>query len=234
MVDSVTSGAIPKGTPVVAGWIDGAYGPINPAGWPPAAWKSFPGSQTVTMTALGAAGARVYDIERGLGTPAQGAAWAKRETTAGRRPTIYCTLSAWSSVRLELVAVGLPLSSVDFWIADTSIGQHIPAGAVALQYAQNVPGVGGHNIDLSITNGVWPGTPAPPIPLPPSVQEDTMAFIAGDPSPANEGGGDFLIFEGGVKVYLPEESDIVALQAIGIKNAGSMSHGFVGNIPTAS
>jgi len=226
MIDSVTPAAIPRGTPVVAGYVDGPYGPSDPfhSGWNADSWAQFPGSQMVTITTLGAAGARVYDIESGDGTPSQGAAWARREIAAGRRPTLYCSLSVWAGLK------ALAPTGVDYWIAHYDGIPNVPAGAVAKQYAQNVPGLGGHNIDRSVTNGVWPGQPAPPAPKPQPVQEDAMSFIAGDAT----AGGEYLIFEGGVKVYIPLPSDVTALEAIGIKNAGSMSHGFVGNIPMAT
>lgn len=175
MIDSVTPAAIPKGTPVVAGYVDGPYGPGDPyhSGWNADAWTSFPGSQMVSITVHGSAGARVYDIETGDGTPAQGAAWAKSEIAAGRRPTLYFSTSLLGDIVGSLRAVGVAQSQVDFWGAQyPGGGAVVPAGYVAHQYLANQRGVQGSYIDYSVTNGVWPGnSPAPgpgpaPAPLP--------------------------------------------------------------------
>lgn len=169
MIDSVTSGAIPKGTPVVAGYVDGPYGPTDPAGWPVAAWHSFPGSELVTITVTGLAGARVYDIETGDGTPQTGAAWAHREIAGGRRPTLYFSQSLWPQITNALERIGVNPNSVDYWIADYVPVKptHLPDSRVAWQWLANVT-VNGHFVDYSITNGVWPGTPAPPPPPTPT------------------------------------------------------------------
>ena len=194
MIDSVTPAAIPKGTPVVAGYVDGPYGPSDPfhSGWTAASWGQFPGSQLVTITTLGAAGARVYDIESGDGTPSQGAAWARREIASGRRPTLYCSLSAWPGVK------ALAPAGVDYWIAHYDGVPNIPAGAVAKQYAQNRPGLGGHNIDVSVTNGQWPAHPIPNPPEPPMPLTKPAVEIVGTKS-----GQGYWIFaqDGGVFAY---------------------------------
>ena len=65
--------------------------------------------------------------------------------------------------------------------------------------------------------------PAPPIPP----QEDEMPFIAGD-------GTKTWLVDGGVKIYIPMPTDVQALEAIGIKNAGTLSTGFMAGIPVAT
>ena len=183
MIDSVTPAAIPRGTPVVAGYVDGPYGPNDPygSGWTAAAWQRFPGSLLVPITTKGAAGARVYDIEKGDGTPDQGAVWCKSEIAAGRRPTLYFSTSVEVSIVAALNGRGVPVSGVDFWGANWNGTANVPAGYVAHQYLANVPGVQGSAIDYNATNGVWPGTPAPQPPHPPlTVTGEEM--IAGTPS----------------------------------------------------
>ena len=192
MIDSVTPAAIPKGTPVVAGYCDGPYGPNDPygSGWTAAAWESFPGSQLVVITVDGMAGAHVYDIETGDGTPSQGAAWALAEVKAGRRPTLYANASTWASeLDAALHAVGLArVSVVDGWIAQYNDQAIVPAGYVAHQYLANQPGVGGSYIDYSVTNGEWPAAIAPvPCPKPPPPGGEDM--IARD----NVSGGAWIV-----------------------------------------
>ena len=180
MIDSVTPAAIPKGTPVVAGYVDGPYGPADPfhSGWEPASWNEFPGSLMVTITVAGAAGARVYDIESGDGTPAQGVAWCRSEIRALRRPCLYANASTWSD-ELDglLAAVGLYRgTNIDGWVAQYNNQPVVPPGFVAHQYLANQPGVQGSYIDYSQTNGIWPlNKPIPgPVPVPSTSGENDM------------------------------------------------------------
>ena len=179
--DSVTGNACPRNAAIVAGYVDGSYGPNDPygTGWSQAAWELYPNAYHVTITVTGTPGARVADCEPGTAMypPANAANWAKREIAAGRRPTIYADLYDWSehpgSVDQALAAVGLERGrDVDGWVADVGPAK-IPAGFVACQYAQGVNVGTGHNVDISVTNGTWPqGTPPlPPTPAPvPNVQ----------------------------------------------------------------
>lgn len=178
MIDSVTPAAVPKGTPVVAGYIDGPYGPADPfhSGWEPASWSSFPGSQMVTITVHGSAGARVYDIESGDGTPSQGAAWAKSEIAAGRRPTLYFSAAFLGDITSALASVGVPRSAVDFWVAQYNDHASVPPGYVAHQYLANQKGVQGSFIDYSVTDGVWPGNAPTPGPGPEPAPTHQMIF----------------------------------------------------------
>ena len=169
MIDSVTPAAIPKGTSVVAGYIDGPYGPGDPfkSGWNADSWSEFPGSEMVTITIYGAAGARVYDIEQGDGTPSSGAAWCKSEIVAGRRPTLYFSAYLVTAIVDALANAGVARSQVDFWVANYNDEAVVPSGYVAHQYLQDQPGVQGSFIDYSVTNGVWPAGPIPqPLPIP--------------------------------------------------------------------
>lgn len=178
MIDSVTGNAIPLNTPIVAGYGDGPYGPGDPygSGWSTAAWAQYPG-QHVVITVKGTPGMRVADCESGAMTVPQTVQWARNEITAGRRPTIYADQWDWANeIDQALAAVNLRrVRDLDGWVAH--VGPAIvPSGFVAVQYAQGVPGGRGHNVDLSITNGIWPGM-APP---PPAIQGEDM--IASTPS----------------------------------------------------
>ena len=179
MDDSVTGNACGQ-VPVVGGYLDGGYGPSNPNGWTPAAWALYPNSLHVGITVEGLPGAKVADCEAGaMGVP-QTVAWALAEVEAGRRPTIYADWFDWiNKIDPALAQVHLARGvNVDAWVA--KIGPPvIPQGFVAIQYAQNVPGPHGHNIDMSVTNDVWPAnapvhvvTPNPPVaPVPEIVKQ---------------------------------------------------------------
>lgn len=181
MYDSVTGDACPTNAPVVGGYVDGAYGPNDPygSGWSAAAWARYPNSQHVTITVQGSPGARAADCESGAMTPQQTATWALNEVHAGRRPTVYADEWDWYNVvDPHLTNVGLRRGvNVDGWIAWEG-HQGIPAGFVALQNQQNVPGENGHNMDVGVTNDLWPSNsqPTPPPPSGPTPPPVPLAF----------------------------------------------------------
>lgn len=180
--DSVTGNAIPLNAVVVIGYLDGPYGPADPfhTGWTLAAWTKYPHAAKVTITVTGTPGARVIDCERGDVTVAQAVTWAQNEIKAGRRPTIYAAAWTWSAqLDPALAHVGLKrVRDLDGWQAHTGIAPIVPTGFVALQYLQDQPGVNGGRVDISITDGVWPG----PIPTPPTVvPEDLFTMLSSDP-----------------------------------------------------
>ena len=172
MYDSVSGSAIPTNAQIVAGYVDGSYGPGDKygSGWSSGAWARYPRAQHVTITVQGTPGARVADCESGAMTPQASALWARREINAGRRPTIYASLWDWTNlVDQALAGYGLQRGrDVDGWEAQTGAPATIPNGFVAHQYAQNLIGVNGSRIDVSVTNGMWPSVAPPgPAPMPP-------------------------------------------------------------------
>lgn len=180
MIDSVTGDAIPVNTPIVAGYGDGPYGPADPfgTGWSAQAWAQYPG-QHVVITVKGTPGMRVADCESGAMTVAQTIKWAQGEIAAGRRPTIYADEYDWANVIDQALArVNLRrVRDLDGWVAHDGQPAVVPNGFVAIQYKQSTPGGRGHNVDLSVTDGIWPGmAPAPPL----STSEEDM--IASTPS----------------------------------------------------
>jgi hypothetical protein len=160
MYDSTNPAALPPAE-LYLGYIDAGY-PANAA----EISALHPGAVVVPVTSTpgGTPGTRVYDCEEGNGDAAQAAGWAGREIAAGRRPTIYCERVGtagygWPSVRVQLAARGIATSAVDFGIADWTDEAHLVAGSAFTQYA-HPPGSGG-DFDVSLTDGVWPGSPAP-------------------------------------------------------------------------
>lgn len=168
MYDSVTGAAIPTSATIVAGYADGPYGPNDPygSGWSAAAWARYPRAEHVTITVEGTPGARAADCESGAMTPQATALWARNEVNAGRRPTVYADAWDWANeVDQALAGRGLQRGrDVDGWVARIGPAT-IPNGFVACQYAQDIPGLNGSRIDVSVTNGIWPSI-APPAPAP--------------------------------------------------------------------
>ena len=186
MWDSTTAADIPQAVPIVAGYIDGNYA------WSAADWARFPGAVKVTITVTGLPGAKVADVEWSDLDPVSGARWASLEVRAGRRPTLYCNTSAVGALRLALAPYSLTLGTdVDWWAADWTGAVHEVAGAAATQYA-DPPSSGGH-YDLSVTNGVWPGTMAP-VPAHPA----TVAIVS---QPGSDTGYWIVAADGGVFTY---------------------------------
>ena len=160
--DSTNPQQIPTSAPIVAGYIDGLYA------WSPSEWALFPNAQHVTITVFGAAGARVADCESGDLTVKASALWAQREVSAGRRPTIYSDTSSYSSIVAACNQIGVSRGAWDWWAADPTGGPHLVASSVATQFAWNKLGqTNGRNVDISVTDGSWPGSITPVSPSKP-------------------------------------------------------------------
>lgn len=148
MYDSVTPSAIPATATMVAGYVDGIYA------WPPSAWARFPRAVHVPIAVFASTNAGVVlDVETGDATPAQAPGWVQRRRTAGVDPTVYCNLGMWPAVRRAFDAAQVP--QPHYWIARYSADQTIPAGAVAVQYAD--PPASGGQWDISAVADYWPG-----------------------------------------------------------------------------
>ncbi|MFC0438746.1 glycoside hydrolase family 25 protein [Kutzneria buriramensis] len=158
MYDSVNAAAIPANAGLVAGYVDGRYA------WPAADWARFPHAVHVPIAVFATTNAGVVlDCETGDATPAQCPGWVRMRRAAGVDPTVYCSYSAWSTVRAAFAAAGEP--APHYWIAgypdpvDADGNPVIPAGAVAHQWIDRGP------YDESIVAEYWPGvdpnTPAP-------------------------------------------------------------------------
>lgn len=157
MYDSVTVADIPHVATMIAGYVDGIYANV------PAIRQRFPHATIVTVTVKGTPGANVIDCEPGDASPAQAAAWAKREVAAGRKPTIYCMASQWVQVKLAVASAGVT-GKVSYWIADYDGQPAVPSGAVAKQYLGS-PGNSPGHYDVSVVAAHWPGVDPDPKPL---------------------------------------------------------------------
>ena len=160
MFDSTNVSAIPLTANLILVYMDGNFITLTPAR------QRFPNARLIltTVTAAGNLLAQIYDCERGDGNAQQAAAWAERKLSIHERPTIYCSRigspgCGWPDVQKALAALSIPLSTVDFGIADYTSIPHLVPGSAFTQYA-NPPSSGG-DYDLSLTNGVWPNEPNP-------------------------------------------------------------------------
>ncbi len=105
MIDSVSPASIHEAAAkgiafdIVCGWLDGAYGPKDPAGWTAEAWAQFPGKELIRIAALkDTLGADAYDVERGDLVPADVPGVLRRERATGRNPAMYSDDSTWPDV----------------------------------------------------------------------------------------------------------------------------------------
>ena len=122
--DSTTPSQIPTTAPIVAGYIDGAFA------WSAADWHRLEASQHVTISVFGNQGARVLDVENMDATATQAARWAQVELDAGRRPTLYSSISTWTDeIQPALAAIGEFPAALDWWCANpTGTPQRSRAG----------------------------------------------------------------------------------------------------------
>jgi hypothetical protein len=176
MYDAVDVAAIPAGAQIVAGYVDGNWPTYDEL------VAAFPDAQHVSITVIGKPGAMVADCETGDLTPLGAAHWAEAEIAAGRRPCIYYSRANAPAVTAALQGAGVPISAVDFWVADWTGTAHVVPGSVATQWAD--PPKSGGNYDISETAAGWPAVSQPPGPAPaPSPEPPTPA-----PAPSPTGG----------------------------------------------
>ena len=124
---------------VVAGYLDG------PCKWPPEGWSMFPRARKVRITTLANPLADVFDWEAGtVGLDAVRAAVMDR-MDAYLPSVVYCSASKWAAAK-----AAVDLLPVAWWVADWTGQPHLPAGAVACQYASLT------DYDLSVVSPAWP------------------------------------------------------------------------------
>lgn len=180
MYDSTDINAMPSDGDIYAGYVDGMYATFN------AVVAKFPGKVHIPITVFGAPNVKVADCETGDLTPAQAAAWAKKEIAASRRPTIYCNTSTHPAVVAELLGVGLAfVTDVDWWEAAYDGKAILSAGSIAKQYQSTT------DLDTSVVDPSWLGV-APTPPTPPPVPEKEMSMIL-DPILTLPNGADIVV-----------------------------------------
>lgn len=159
MYDSTTAADLPGDAGMVAGYVDGLYR------WSDADWGRFPHAVKVRIAVFATTDdGHVLDVEKGNATPAQAPGWVAMRRRAGVDPTVYCARSAWATLQAAFSTARV--AAPHWWVADWTGSPHLPAGAVACQWADSV--LTGHHYDTSEVADYWPGVdPRPPAPAPP-------------------------------------------------------------------
>lgn len=175
MYDSISVASYPADTQLALAYIDGH--------WPAAAavQARFPNARvfTLTTTTTGNPTAEGYDCEKGDGDALSAVSWATNKIATHERPLIYCSRLGrpgygWPWVLSACYAAKIPLSAIDFGIADATGAAHLVPGSVFTQWGQGGNGA----YDISQTNGTWPyASPAPPIPPPSPSIEDVAYYV---------------------------------------------------------
>lgn len=150
MLDSTAAVDIPTSAEMVAGYL-----PPSQFAWSAADWARFPHAVKVRIAVRATVNdGHVLDVETGDATPAQAPGWVLMRRQAGADPSVYCSASAWPTVRAAFTAAGV--AQPHYWIAAyPGGGPVIPAGAVAHQWADET--ITGHHYDQSVVADFWPG-----------------------------------------------------------------------------
>lgn len=143
MYDSIDASMIPPEAEIVAGYVDGHYA------WADADWARFPNAVKVPIAVFASTNAGdVLDCEQYDATPEDCPGWIKMRQAAGLAvPTIYCGRAAMAAVQQHCAGL-----TYDLWVADWTGVPHLPAGAMACQYAAK--GI----YDISLCADEWPRT----------------------------------------------------------------------------
>lgn len=150
MYDSTQPGAIPEDAEMVAGYLS-----PSPYAWSVNEWDRFPNAVQVRIAVRASTNdGHVLDVEKGDATPAEAPGWVSMRRTAGADPSVYCSMSSWPAVMAAFVAAGV--KQPHYWVAAyPGIGDNVPTGAVAHQFADSLSS--GGDYDLSAVLDFWPG-----------------------------------------------------------------------------
>lgn len=204
MFDGIVPGEVPAGAQLYAAYLDGNWADYS------AMVARFPQAVHVSIAvSAGYDGGQVLDVENGDASPTGSVTWVVKRRAAGVDPTVYCSMSNWSTVQAAFRARGV--AQPHYWIADYSLGTNpaIPAGAVALQYADR----GGY--DESVVADYWPGVD--PVSASFNQEETEMIMLSIQPSGAINPG--VWLMSGDLYVGIDTPSTVQALQGAGVQLA---------------
>lgn len=223
MYDAVEVANYPADTMLALGYLDGHWPDMQEV------QARFPAATVlgVTTTVAGNANARVYDCEKGDGNAFQAVQWAQSQIKLGRRPTIYCSRVGaagygWPWVQAAVKAAHIDPAAIDYGIADATNELHLVAGSAFTQWGQG----GGGAYDISVTNGIWPGSTTPVV----GKKEDDMALYV-----TNEAGTGFIVATDLTsKVGLAENvsAALLATEQYVVVPKGALPDSFINAIPT--
>jgi len=155
--DAIHPANIPVTAQGVCGYVDGRYA------WTAADWARFPHSVKARIAVFSSTNdGHILDVEAGCSTPANAPGWVVRRRAAGIDPTVYCSLSAWPTVRAAFHNAGV--TEPHWWVAAyPGNGPVLYPGSIAHQWQNPGP------VDISVVADYWPGVdpkPAAPKPAP--------------------------------------------------------------------
>ena len=121
MYDSVTVSEIPKNAAAVAGYVGGA--------WPtyPVLVKQFPKAHKLSIAIAASEDADCLDIEPRDATPAQAAAWVRRQHARGKRLPVVYTSAAYLQALVDVLAEAKLKHGRDYkiWSAHYTFAAHL-------------------------------------------------------------------------------------------------------------
>lgn len=150
MYDAVNPFAIPSGSQLVAGYVDGPR-----SKWADAAWTSFPGAVMVRIAVLPTTNdGVVLDVEQDDAEPSDVPGWLTMRRAAGVDPTVYCSPANIPAVSAACQAAGV--AEPHFWVCNPDGDPTIPEGCVAKQWKWET------GKDTSSVVDFWPGVDSLP------------------------------------------------------------------------
>jgi len=226
MYDAITPSNIPVTAQMVAGYVDGRYA------WSSADWARFPHSVKARIAVFSStADGHILDVEAGCSTPGNAPGWVVRRRAAGIDPTVYCSLSAWPTVRAAFATAHV--AEPHWWVAAyPGNGAQLYPGSIAHQYANPGP------VDISVVADYWPGVdpkpvapqpaparPTPAQPIPHLNPEDTMVIL--------RSAGQHYLSDGMTKRVITTPDAEAAYMRAGVKVL-VLPDSEIANIPTTS
>lgn len=146
MFDAVTASNIPVAqATIVAGYADGLYK------WSAADWARFPNAKHLYISVLANPEFPCFDSETGNASQLEVAKAVFERNRNGLRSVIYTNTSSYPTQEAACASIGVPRLAWDWWAANYSDGDVIPAGAVGVQYQGGITAP----YDLSVMSSAW-------------------------------------------------------------------------------
>lgn len=156
LFDSTDLSQIPANPQAVAAYVGGS--------WPnySRAVALFPKALHLSVAVSATEDADCLDVENGDATPADVAAWIKRQQARGLlHPAIYASLSTMPAIRSAVATAGIEVATVRLWVAEWTGTAHIPDGGyLACQWTDAALG---RNLDQSECLPAFFDEPSPPV-----------------------------------------------------------------------
>jgi len=164
MVDSTDANALPAGTTMGAGYLDGRWPSYAPM------VRRFPTAVHVAIVVSPIDDGDVADVENGDLTPAQLPEWVQERRAAIDRPCGYCNRDNLDAVDLALFAAGIPVHAAVLWVAtlDGTVVSGLSRHGYAIVACQNrsaAMNAGDYDSSL-VFDDTWMPSPAPPTSYP--------------------------------------------------------------------